>query len=80
MISFDHSRLIDGNADEIGRMIDFMLSPGAIGKAAVMHERDGSCCQREPFGVTRARIQRIALPGVRVCYHDDNATGRPLPL
>jgi hypothetical protein len=58
MLTFDHKRLVARHPTEVSRFRRWLLSasPGELTQVAVAHERNGSCCRREPWNVTAASI------------------------
>jgi hypothetical protein len=58
LIYFDHLKLIRGDLAEMKRYRTMLLSQqtGGMMEAGIMHEADDSCCRREPWNDTLARI------------------------
>jgi hypothetical protein len=58
MLTLDHLKLIDGDPAEMKKLRTFIMGTqaGDVTETVIMHEADGSCCQREPWNATLARI------------------------
>jgi hypothetical protein len=58
MLTFDHLRLVQRDPRELARYRRYLLGlqVGQLAHAAVAHENDCSCCQRESWSVTAATI------------------------
>lgn len=64
---FDHLLLVRRDHRETTRLrrhlADTAAGGGAIVSTEILHETDGSCCQREPWAATFLAVSRDAVPG-----------------
>jgi hypothetical protein len=67
MLTFDHVRLVARHRGEWARILDHFrnLRPGAVDEVCILHEQNGSCCDREPWPVTRTAVLESLLPADR---------------
>lgn len=64
MLILDHQRLVERNLEEVNKLRRYLLGlqDGGLTEMAIAHERDDSCCKREPWNRTFAEIVLAVNP------------------
>ncbi len=68
MLTFDHLKLVKRDPVELARFREFLLG-GQIGiwdEVKISHERNESCCRREPWNETLVTIYEAVKPPTKL--------------
>ncbi len=70
MLLFDHMKLVGRDLCEVARFSNWLLSTvaGEVSHVAIVHEDDGSCCEREPWNDTAIALHDAIKPAVRQIF------------